>query len=156
MKALSLRQKSVLCQVARRAFDLLRSKGQLSGVTFDDWRRDECERAVGKPGLRFCGNSDYNGLLARFNSLAGEDGRAMNAYVREQSEKHRQVEAVLVREMEAGGFGPAYVDAICKAQFKCSVLDAKTDQILKLIYTIRNRAAAKRRVKCAPNIPQRP
>ena len=52
MKPLSNRQKSVLCQVARRAFDRLVARGEIVGIEFDTWRRDECERAVGKPGLR--------------------------------------------------------------------------------------------------------
>lgn len=150
VKPLSNRQKAVLAQAAARAFKKLSDSGQLGGVDLDTWRRDECERAVGKPGLRECDNGDYLKLLAAFESLAGEDGRAMNALVKEQSESRRRNEFILVREMERGGFGPAYVETICRSQFKCAVADATADQLLKLAFTIRNRSAARRRKAESP------
>jgi len=138
-------QKSRICIVARQAFDKLTAAGQIAGVTFDDWRREEVERVVGRHGLTDCDNAQFNPLLAHFLSLIGEDGRALNALVREQTEPRRQAEFVLVRAMKEGGFGPAYVQSICTARFKCEVTDATPEQMRSLTIVLRYRARSKAR-----------
>lgn len=145
MKPLSNLQKSALAQMARRAFTRLTTAGQVAGIDFDAWRRDECARVTGHHGLTACTNDDYNKLAAHFESLAGEDGRALNHLLREQNEPKRQAEAVLVREMERAGFGPEYVEKLCQDKFKCAVMDATAPQLHQLIITVKSRAASCRR-----------
>ena len=105
MKPLSAKQKSVLCQIARRAFDHLLAAGKIAGVDFDPWRRDEVERATGRHGLRECGDPHYRPLAAHFESLAGEDGRALNHLLAANTDARRKMEVVLLRALEGAGLG---------------------------------------------------
>lgn len=150
MKPLSNLQKAALAQMARRAFDHLVARGQLTGIDFNTWRRKECQRAVGKHGLTACGNDDYNPLAARFSSLTGEDGRALNHLLRAESEPRRQAEAVLVAEMQRAGLRPEYVERISQDRFKCAVIDATVPQLHQLIVTIKARAASRRHSPSPP------
>jgi hypothetical protein len=152
LKPLSNQQKGVLAQVARRAYDRLVAGNEISNIKFDDWRRDECERAVGKPGLRECDNGHYNRLLSHFESLAGEDGRALNALVREQTEPKRQAEAVLLSELRKANLPLTYAEKLARDKFRgVGVLDCDARQLWQLIYTVRNRAKAKRRASPPPS-----
>lgn len=150
MKPLSHRQKSVLCQAARRAYDRLCAKGEISGISFDDFRRDDCERVTGKHGLTACRNSDYNPLLAHWESLAGEDGRAMNALVREQTESRRQAEVVLLDVLNKAGLPLTYAETISQGKFRCAVLETDARQLWQLVYTVNARTAAKHRATHPP------
>ena len=158
MKArLSKNQITTLIIPARRAHAYRVARGEIVGVDFDTWRREEVERCTGKPGLRACDNSDFNRLLAHFESLAGEDGRAMDALVREATEPRRQAEAALVLAMDRAGLGPAYVEKIARDKFKCAVTDASVRQLHQLIITVNARAAARaRKAASTPSTPSRP
>jgi len=145
-------QKASLAQLAKRAGEHVAAQARARGEKFDDstaglnqWRREQVMIAIGKPGLTACVNADWNAVAAHFESLLGNDDRALNHLLRQESESRRQAEFVLVREMERAGFGPAYVDTICRSQFKCPVADATPDQLRKLTFTIRNRSVARRR-----------
>lgn len=142
-------QKRYLSQLARRALNIVRALARGRGETFDvkeeDWRHEEVIAACGKHGLRCCSQDDYAAVKAHFLDKLGQHGDAFNAQVRAATEKRRQAEAVLVRECEKAGFKLAYADAICRTQNKCGLFDATEKQLWHLIYTVRNRAAAKRR-----------
>lgn len=144
---LSRRQKLNLVLLARRAWDAsAKGIGAIgnSSAAFDEWRHQEVTRACGKVGLRCCENDDYPRVKAHFLHLLGEDGAAMEWHLRAATEPRRQAEAVLWRELRAAGLQPAYVEAICRTQFKCGVIEAGVKQLWSLVYTVRNRGRQKR------------
>lgn len=152
MSALSKKQKAYLAGLSERAFNLAAAKARGAGeeMTTDwrargDWRREQVAVACGKAGLRCCGQLDYAAVEAHFLGLLGETKRAFEAHVRSATEERRQADAVLLRETEKAGLSPMYVEAICRRQFRCPVMDANAKQLWCLVYTVRNRAAAKRR-----------
>ena len=146
---LSKVQKRYLSQLARRALNqvraLARGRGEEFTATDDDWRHEEVIVACGKAGLRCCSQDDYKIVEAHFLERLGAHGAAFNAQVRAATEKRRQAEAVLCRELAAAGLRLGYAAAICERQNKCTLFDATERQLWHLVYTVRNRAAAKRR-----------
>lgn len=130
---------------ARRAYEFQGNLGLVGEASFDEWRHSEVTKACGKNGLRCCDQDDYAGLKAHFLDAAGASGAAFNWHVRAQSQGDRVAMAVLRRECGAAGVKVAYAAAICLRQFRCTLEDASEKQIWSLVYTVRNRAAAKRR-----------
>ena len=62
---------------ARTAFDYQMDFGNIElGMTFDDWRREQCMEVVGKPGITACSHDHYRPLMAHFQILAGKDEKA--------------------------------------------------------------------------------
>jgi hypothetical protein len=146
---LSKIQKRYLCQIARRALNQVRALARVRGEAFDvkeeDWRHEEVIVACGKHGLRCCSQDDYKTVEAHFLDRLGAHGAAFNAQVRAATEKRRQAEAVLVRELEKAGLHLNYANAICQRQYRCTIFDATERQLWNLVYTVRNRAATQRR-----------
>lgn len=116
MKPLSNRQKAVLCQMARCAYDYQLSRGEIS----------EADMPL--------------------------DGAALRHLLRESEEPKRTAEAVLVRELSNAGLPNAYAEKISLNKFGQSIIDLDSRKLWQLIYTIRNRAAAKRRKSSAPPV----
>lgn len=74
-RGLTNRQKAVLCQIARTAYDQMRKHGLVDeGATFEDWRHAEQVAAVGIGSLRECRQAHYLALKAHFEVLAGKRG----------------------------------------------------------------------------------
>jgi len=148
---LTNRQKAYLAQLCRRAFNrqaaLAHGRGDAWEIDEEQWRHDQVARATGKLGLRCCSQLDYKAVESAFLDLAGEHGRAFDAAVRAQTERHRQAEAKLLENLRAYGFDPTYAEPICRNMFKCSVLEATTEQLWKLCFTIRTRGGARRRAE---------
>lgn len=152
-------QKRLLSQLAARAFRrecaLARGRGEdpdASWRAHETWRHQQVAAACGKLGLRCCSQDDYKLVEAHFLHLLGEDGRAMAALVRHQAQPRSTAEAVLWRELQQAadvGITREYVAAICRRQFGCSLLDASENHLWHLVYTVRNRAAEKRRKRTA-------
>jgi hypothetical protein len=146
---LSNLQKRLLSQLCRRAFNrtraLARGRGEGFEVREDDYRHEEVIKATGKHGLRCCSQDDFQAVRAHFLDLIGEHGSAFNAQLAAGTEKRRQAEAVLVRELAKAGLHLNYANAICQRQFPCTIFDATERQIWNLVYTVRNRANAKKR-----------
>jgi hypothetical protein len=148
-------QKEILSKMSRRAFArmgaLARGRGEEwpEGNTADHqaFRHDQVSRACQKRGLRCCSQDDYPRIKAHFQQLLGEDGRAFNTLVRGENNGRRIAEHKLAEEMQKAGIGPAYVEKICMTQNKCRVLEASEKQLWHLMYTVRNRAAAKKRTE---------
>jgi hypothetical protein len=152
-------QQRHLSQLARRALNLVRSlalgRGEQFEVDEDTWRREEVIAACGKHGLRCCSQDDYKLVEAHFLDRLGAHGAAFTAQLRAATEKRRQAEAVLCREIKLAGLHLNYANSICQRQYRCTIFDATEKQLWTLIYTIRNRAAAKRRTANGPRS-QRP
>lgn len=152
---LSKLQKRELSQLSDRAFEAVATAARERGEDPPmDWkaraefRHAEVAKAVSKAGLRCCSQADYASVKAHFLHLAGRDGEAMTWHMRAQTEPRRQAETVLFREVQAAaaaGITPKYVEAICCTQYRCCIAEASANQLWKLVYTVRNRAAAKRK-----------
>ena len=139
---LSHKQKFLLAKLARRAWEL----AEREVGTPDEFRQQEVARACGKVGLRCCSQDDYLRVKAHFLELCGEPGAAFNAHVRAETEPLRQAQAVLRRECQAAGVGLEYANAICRSQNQGRGLDSVDDRrVWFLIFTIRNRGAARRK-----------
>lgn len=141
-------QKRYLAQLARQALNqvraLARARGEAFEVDEETWRHEEVIRAVGKHGLRCCSQDDYADLKGHFLDRLGAYGAAFDARLRAATQKRRQAEAVLVRELQKAGLHLNYANSICQRQYRCTLFDATERQIWNLVYTIRNRAAQKR------------
>lgn len=159
-RPLSARQIQCLVMEARAAWTRQQGAGsdesrerragskEAGAGSFDDWRHDECEKAVGKRGLTCADNDDYETLMAHFKSLRGEDGAAMNWHVRAQTNSARVAEHVLFREIQkasAFGCGPTYFEKICRDKYKCTILEANEHQLKSLRNDVRRTITARRR-----------
>lgn len=154
---LSKNQKRYLSQLSDRAWN---RQWALALGRGEEWPEDttairtafrhaEVAKAVQKQGLRCCSQLDYKAVEAHFLHLLGEDGKAMAAHVRSQSEPKRQAEAVLWRELKAAeplGITRGYIESICRAKFKCSLIELDDPgKLWVLVYDVRRSAAARRR-----------
>lgn len=153
-------QKRYLSQLSDRAFRFLGAKARGRGEVWPEditanlatFRHDEVAKACGKLGLRCCSQDDYGAVKAHFLSLLGEDGRALKAHVEGANNPDRIAEWKLSQEIDAAaavGITRRYAEEICKRQFGCTILEATTKQKWNLMFTIRNRAAAKRKGQAA-------
>jgi len=131
--------------MARRAYDYLRAKGQLGGITADDWRKHEVERLTGFSGLTQCGADSYNQLAAHFSTLAGEDGEALRFILRGESNSVRQLRVVITRLLERAGLHPQYAEAVAIDRWKKPVEDLNEGELKQLLFTLSNRARSKAR-----------
>lgn len=155
---LSHKQKAHLSQLASRAYHraaaMARGRGEpawdMSYKAVNEYRHAEVIKAVGKNGLRCCSQLDYKAVEGHFLNLLGQVKPAFRAHMRSATEPHRQAEAILtiaIRQAADVGITAAYAEAICKTQNKCHILECDEKQLWNLIYTIRNRAAARRRAR---------
>lgn len=142
---LSHTQKRYLSQLARRAWQ---SAERETGDA-DSFRHAEVIRACGKHGLRCCSQDDYKRVEAHFLWLLGEDVKAFHANLRAETEPVRTARAVLERECGRFGFQLSYPAAICRQQFHVELNSASEKQLWNLVYTIRNRGAARRQSQAA-------
>ena len=139
-------QKGKLCILARKAFDRI-GGDSTTGMEFAEWRKQEQWNAVGKQSLRDCMQREYLRLVAHYEDLIGESGRAVTTHMRAGTEPRRIAEHKLLEALKKAGLEIAYADTICRSKFKCHVEDASTAQLWKLYYDIRQRGASKRKAK---------
>ena len=151
---LSKVQKRHLSQLARRAYNLGRAKArgmdplnEILTLAEKDWRHNQVARVCGKDGIRLCGQEDYKAVEAHFLNIQGAPGQALNSHVASASEAQRTAMFILKRECAQNAFDLNYANAICHTQFKRNIYDATERQLWCIVYTIRNRAAARRRHK---------
>lgn len=114
------------------------------------WRQRERAAETGHTELSDCRQSHFNGLLARFEGLAGHTERSYKTRVKEATNAAATTPAgaAMLRDLwhEAGKakLGEVYVKTILRAQFKTSDFnDLNLDQIRALLATIRRRAKSK-------------
>lgn len=150
MKGLSNRQKSVIAQIARHAYEKLTASNKITGIDFDTWRHDEVERCTGKPGLRACGNDHYRPLCAHFESLVGEEGKALNHLLADGTNQRRQLEHVLVAALNSAGLPVTYAEKISRDKFKRGVMDTTDAQLRAILITVKARATSRRRKAAHP------
>ena len=145
MTPLSNKQKASLAQLARRAWQHVGSAAADPLPDLDTWRRSEVFAACGKHGLSECTQREFNLVAAHFHSILGEDGIAMNELLRAGTERRRQMEMVLLRELESAHLPLSYAESISRSRFGVTVTETSDVQFQQLLITVKARARAKRR-----------
>lgn len=168
--ALTKRQKQVLCQIAAAAYEVQRKHGLIDeAVKVDAWRRAEQLAAVGVTSLTQCRQAHYLHLKGHFEALAGKadveafammtaaaddpDRQLVSRLIKEEIERF----AELVEDNQGKKMGwhraEAYARTIAKSRgyIGPDTIDSirQTWPVAKLwtlLYTLRNRTNAKRRV----------
>lgn len=166
---LSNRQKQVLCQLAAAAYEVQAKHGLVDdGVKLDAWRRAEQLAAVGVGSLRECRQAHYLPLKGHFEALAGKgDAEAFAKMTAAADDPDRQtIRAILREELDrfadlddgrGGRMGwhraAAYARSIAKSRGYVGPDDLekitdhwRIDKLWTLVFTLRNRIAAKRGV----------
>lgn len=145
MKALSLLQKSKLAQLARRAWLHLGKTAAEPLPDFDTWRRSEVFAACGRHGLTDATNGDFNLIAARLLQHLGEDGQAFEMLLRATSEQRRQMEVVLLGELQSAQLDQRYAEAIARGRWDKPVSDLDDREFRQLLITVKNRVRSKRK-----------
>ena len=139
---LSNEQKAVICILAQQA-------AEKCGVTgwreIDAWRKEEQRKHFGLESLTAATQAQFSEIKAHFQALAGDLAGAYKTTRRGEDNGKRQARWLLNRALARAKLGTAYAAAICKTQFRCSLADASEKQLKSLLYTVNNRANARRR-----------
>lgn len=178
MSKLTNDQKRILSQLSDRAFRFLGAKARGRGEQWPPpdlspsplegeragercpseseilrrFRHAEVAKATGKLGLRCCSQDDYGNVKAHFLNLLNEPGKAFTAHVAGANNDDRIAEWKLDQEIRAAadvGITRRYAEEICKRQHGCTILEASTKQKWNLMFTIKNRASARRKDQAA-------
>ena len=147
MIPLSNLQKAEIGQLARQAWQAWEGReafiesNELSvSDCFAAWRHVEQGKACGKQSLKACtSEEDYERLRAHFLALAGREGPAARALVRQATNPERIARYKLDEALKAAGFDENYAREICRIQFRCSLRNATARQLWCLVFTVRNR-----------------
>lgn len=130
-----------LALLALRAFRLECAKARGRGeqpatdkAAFEAFRHDAVIRAVGKAGLRCCGQGDFKFVEAELLNILGETGKAFEAQLRAQTENRRQVEWKICRLCEEIGRPITYAAAICRTMYRGLDLEEASDSQLWNVY----------------------
>lgn len=105
----------------------------------DAYRRAGVLAATGKPGLTACTQDDYLKCKAKIAELLREDGDAINHHIADQTAPQRVAMHKLNEACRRQGKTEAYVAAIARSRFKCSLADCSDKQLWWLVFTIKNR-----------------
>ena len=151
-KPLSKKQKAALSILARKAYKI-HSENGVTDLSFEDWRHEQQDEAVGCSSLTKCVQNDYLPLLAHFQSLTGQDGDAFNTHIQNQPandtadpddtiEARKQVIGRIEQELEGTRFSLGYVRAIARNKHKTTNLESLTKkQLTQLLMTAKKRVA---------------
>jgi hypothetical protein len=150
MSPLSIEQKRIIAQHARRAYerwsgreDFERANDGLSKTEMcNAWRHVQQGEAVGIQSLCECTQAHYNRLVAHFMALAGAPDAAMRTRARDFDNDRRIARYKLDEALRERGLREEYAAAICRRQYRCGLADANSHQVWRLVFTIRNRRPA--------------
>ena len=153
---LSNGQKKRLILAAQSAY-AVQSRCGLADGTFDEWRRGALADAVRETSFRAVRQSQFNDVLKYFHELAGR--KAMAQSVRDpDTDKRRRalwsLEQVYGEVAEwLGGVDGAkrYAAALFERTHHTTASAATAKQVWSVIFTLRNRAAAKEKKASAEN-----
>lgn len=121
--------------------ELLAASG--TSAAFDTWRHAQVVRACGKDGLRLCSQLDFNAVKGHFLWLIGEDGHALNAHMRAETEQRRQFEHLIVIACTRWGFHLSYAENLCRSIHRVNLNDADARVLRLVMITVNARGAAK-------------
>lgn len=156
MNLLTNPQKATICQLAHEAWEarpdirepLIECNGATMSKTaiFEAWRHVEQGKAVGRQSLTKCTSEhDFLRLCAHFRAMIpGQEGRAVRTLARHEAEPRLVAMHKLRQACSAAGLELGYAAAICRTQNRCSLDEASEKQLWRLVFTIKNRAKAKR------------
>lgn len=113
---------------------------------YDFWRRNWQTKVVGKSSMADMSNRHYLRMKSLWEELGAQINTALRTMVHEYDEKLRQALHLLEEETKAGGLAwPGYPAAIARTQC-CgrNISELNADEVMHLVFTIRNRAKSKR------------
>lgn len=166
MAGLSNKQKRILAQNARAAWAALAPVDQerftvklinresdpliSDSRVFEEWRREEQEKATGCRSLRLMNQHDYLPCLLHFQMLADNKGQehlpdrapskaTVRTLGRLGGDEMRRARWRLSEALRERDLPVQYAEAICRTQFRCDLKDASLKQVWNLFYTVRNR-----------------
>ena len=149
MQYLSNKQKAILCQLARKAWDQWPEREAFLDVNpdfsksaaFEAWRRNEQLEAAGVASLKSATSENhYLRIKAHWEDKLGHYERAAKDLLKHADEACLQVLYKIYESCAQRGLDyPGYPGAICRRQYKCALEEASEKQLWSLCYTIRNR-----------------
>jgi len=126
------------------------------------WRREQQRERFGLASLTAATQDQYADIKGHFQALAGNAAEAYET-IRRGLDKRRVARWNLDKALREANLALPYAVAICRTQYRTALEDASAKQLWALVFTIRNRAAAKRRKsgnssppKYSENIPATP
>lgn len=152
--SLSPRQKSSLCQHARKAWDawagrkawcrrILDEEDPLAtdNQLFTRWRHAEQQRVTGHTSLTTLSNDDFLLLRGHWRSFIPEAGaEAYDDCIKHQEEPRLRALHLIARSCQERDLAyPAYPAAICQRQYHCQLEAATEKQLWRIMYTVRSR-----------------
>jgi hypothetical protein len=140
-KPLSKLQKATLSQWAKKGYTRAKDL-DLTDESESDWRGREAIAACGRR-VSEATNGDYLLLLAHFQNLSGDSGRAFSSVMRAEGDPKRQAMHKLTTELAKADLDQSYAEKICLDTYKCTLAQASAKQLWQLMYTVRNRAPKK-------------
>jgi hypothetical protein len=126
-------QKAHICILAREGA----SRTGIDPEELQAWRREEQFKAIGKESLTDCVQADYLKLVAHFENLKGETGRALNAHLRSAVQDKEIALKKLHKECALRGLDISYPGKICLNKFKRTVDEATPRQLWCLVFDVR-------------------
>jgi len=154
---LTAAQRQRLAIAARRAYDAQMAVGIVDGETFDAWRHACVRDATGRSGLTELRQRDYGPMMARLIELAGgsprrRDWRAAGKPAgRDDADRARRAlkdECAAWAEVFGGAAqADAYATSLLAKIHKTDWMGATARQLWQVLFTVRNRARAKDRLK---------
>jgi len=147
MTPLSILQKREIAQHARAAYERWPGRENFERVNdglskteiFNAWRHVEQGNAVGIQSLCACTQAHYGRLVAHFQALGGNAAAATRTLARDTDNDRRIARYKLDQALHERGLREEYAAAICRRQYRCGLADANSQQVWRLVYTIRNR-----------------
>ena len=140
-------QKAKIGQLARAAYLAWPEREQFEAINgelskteiFTAWRRVEQGKACGIQSMRECSQDHYGRLKAHFQALCGDEAAATRTRGHDADNPRRIARWKLDQELQARGLETGYAAAICRTQYRCALDAATTQQLWRLVYTVRSR-----------------
>jgi len=139
--ALTKRQLARICALANEAAEAHGVTGWREKIA---WRHEQQQERFGLASLTAATQEQYADLKGHFEALAGHVAEAYETVRRGLDNQRRVARWNLEKALKEAGLPIIYAITICKHQYRCGLEDASTKQLWQLVYTVRNRATAKR------------
>ena len=111
----------------------------------EHWRKSWQLKVIGKESMADATNADFLKLKSLWLELAGDINGALRATAKDMDHALNQARVILERETRAAELAwPEYPEAIVKRQYGKTLAELGPKQLWYAIYTVRNRAKAKR------------
>lgn len=145
---LNSKQRQVLAVQARKAYA---RAGAETGLSFDDWRHEQCEAAAGIPGLTCARQRHYKALKGHFDKLAGKPARAFRNFLGDSNGSQDRELALAKLSHTADACkdvlpdGIRYAEGMLAKRGVAGIADASAKQIWHCVFMLRKRAGKLRK-----------